>query len=307
MESQSTRRVSEKIKETNCFSGTSLLFATLSSVVCSAIVPVLGAGKLPTVAGAIVTPLVVSMFTTKGRIGLIRTVGMALLTAFAAIVTISGFTVPEAIAGEGSLTSAGTGTFVDTERKPTPTPPAPFPATHATTGPRTTGPSTHPATHPRPIVKLTPSRRRCPDAEVGETVTCKQIGITNAGATTFEVSTGELEGDQDDFTLTKVCHKTLKRGKSCSIQLEFHPTGAGAREVAVVVHVKPGGIAQRVGIWGNATESSAGPTPEPSSSPPPTPVPCDDGTAICWTTQPIQPVQPSQRTSASPGRTTPAS
>src|SRR5687768_13780578 len=116
MATQEHRHLSKEIKETNAFNPRSLTLATLSSVVSAAIIPVLGAGQVETLAGAALSPLVVAMFTTQGG-GLIRSAGVAALSAIALVITIGGFTVPEAIAGKGSLTAAGEGTFVNTERK----------------------------------------------------------------------------------------------------------------------------------------------------------------------------------------------
>jgi len=254
MESHDNRPISRQIKDTHAFSGKSLFFGILASAVCSAIIPALGAGRLATVAGAALSPLLVAMITTQGR-GPARSIGIALLSAFALVITIGGFTLPEAIAGQGSLTSAGSGTFWSTERTPEPTPPAVQKTNPPVLRPTTPKPTPPPATPAGMKVDI-PEIRKCPEVEVGGSEACKQIGIRNVGSTTVEVTTGELDGDQSsEFTLTKVCNGTLKPNTACSIRLRFQPTATGAHEAFLVVYLQPGGVERRVTITGNAVET----------------------------------------------------
>lgn len=283
----SGQQFGRQIRETNAFSGKSLFLGILASLVCSAIIPALGAGRVATLAGATLSPLLVAVITTQGA-GLIRSAGVAALSAIALVISIGGFTLPEAIAGHGSLTADGPGTFVNTRRGPTPTPPAPLPTkssvkpwTQPTKKPGTTQPTNKPSTSPSSQTRLQmPQIRKCPEVVVGETETCKQIGLRNVGTTTIQVTTSELEGENaDDFILTKVCNGTLKPDTACSVRLRFRPTAAGVREASVVVHLTAGGIARRVTITGNAIDNSEdnGGDPPPStptpflSSEPPTP------------------------------------
>ncbi len=272
------RQLGRQIKETNAFSSKSLLLGILASLVCSAIIPALGAGRIATLAGATLSPLLVAMITTHGA-GLIRSAGVAALSAVALIISIGGFTLPEAIAGHGSLTADGPGTFVNTRRGPSPTPPAPLPtkssvkpATQPTKKPGTTQPTNKPQTPPTSQAGLQlPSVRKCPEVLVGETESCKQIGLHNGGTTTIQVTTSELEGENaDDFILTKACNGTLKPDTSCSIRLKFRPTAAGVREASVAVHLTPGDITRRVTITGNAVDLTGEPTPTPTTEPPTT-------------------------------------
>ncbi|MEV0288394.1 hypothetical protein AB0H36_30100 [Kribbella sp. NPDC050820] len=277
MEPQQNRRpLSRQIKDTHAFSGKSLFFAVLASVVCSAIVPALGAGRTATVLGAALSPLVVAVISTQGP-GLARTIGIASLSAVALLITISGFTIPEAIAGNGSLTATGSGTFVTTKRSPTPTPPqvqaAPAgkpttirqPTSQPTSAPTsqpTSEPTRTPSPTPKPssseLVEL-PANRQCPDVPAGEAKACKQIGIRNTGTTNVQIATVSLDGDQASaFTLTKVCNGTLKPGTACSIRLRFEPMGLGAHEAVLVVRLDPGNVERRVTITGNATGSETG-------------------------------------------------
>ncbi|WP_405071515.1 choice-of-anchor D domain-containing protein [Kribbella sp. NBC_01510] len=278
MESQQNQRLGQQIKETNAFSHKSLFLGILSSVVSSAIIPALGAGRIATLAGAALSPLLVAVITTRGP-GVARTVGIAALSAIALVISIGGFTLPEAIAGRGTLTADGSGTFVNTRR--TPTPPLPSaPTTEPKTKPEATTP---PTTQPGPKLKM-PKSLTCPDAKVGEAEACKQIGVQNVGATTVEIGTAGLEGDQaGDFTLTKVCNGTLKPHSACSVRLTFQPTSAGVREAFLVVHLNPGDVTWRVTISGNAIDNGGDPEQSPgtpstspggaSQSPEPEPTP----------------------------------
>lgn len=257
METQQNHRVRRQLRETNAFSGTSLFFGVLSSVVCSAIIPALGAGRVATVIGAALSPLLVAMFTTRGP-GLIRTVGIASVTAIAFVISLSGFTLPEAIAGDGSLTSDRAGTFVYTKRGPTPTPPQTVPATKPTAGPEPSEPSSSPSPEPPEPSEAgaeieLPDRRECPEIAVGEVKVCKQIGIGNAGTKTVEIATGEMSGAHaDDFVITERCDGTLKPGTGCSVRLEFRPSGGGLREASLTFYVQPGDITREITVVGNA-------------------------------------------------------
>jgi hypothetical protein len=273
--------IGRQLKDTRAFSGTSLFFGVLASAGCAAIIPALGAGRLATVAGAALSPLLVALLTTRGR-GLIRSTGIAAVSALALIVTIGGFTVPEAIAGRGSLTGTGAGTFVTTKRVPAPAPPAPWPRTSAAvtpakppTPPRTSAPPTPPAG----MDIVIPEIRKCPEVQVGGAKACKQISIRNVGSTTVEVATGDVEGDHaGDFTLTRVCDGKLKPDTACSIRLRFWPTATGAREAFLVVHLQPGDVRRRVTLTGDAIDGGTeptGPTETPSPSPSPSPRPSE--------------------------------
>jgi hypothetical protein len=274
MATQEHRHLGQEIKETNAFNGRSLTLATLSSVVSAAIIPVLGAGQFETLGGAALSPLVVAVFTTRGG-GLVRGAGVAALSAIALVITIGGFTVPEALAGRGSLTAAGAGTFVSTERKPTPTPTEPVPTETTTKPPKK---STPPPKTPKPQGGMefeVPASRVCPEVLVGESEACRQIGVKNVGTTTIELTTEGLAGEQtDDFVLTKVCNGTLKPGTACSVRLRFRPTTTGLRGAEVVVHLNPGGITRRIKVSGTALDNNPSPgTPTPTDPAPPTETP----------------------------------
>ncbi len=282
MQPQQNRPISRQIKDTNAFSGTSLFFGILASAVCAAIIPALGAGRLATVSGAALSPLLVAIITTRGP-GLVRSAGIAALSAVALVITIGGYTLPEAIAGQGSLTGQGPGTFVNTKRTPTPTPPSPLPTKPTPTESPTPDPPTPTPPPPSPpgMILEIPEIRECPEVEVGGAKTCKQIGIRNVGSTTVEVVTGEIEGDASGaFALTKVCNGTLKPNTACSVRLRFRPTAAGVHEASLVLRLQPGDIEHRVTITANATEGGddPGPTETPSPSPdPPSPSPEPEG------------------------------
>lgn len=239
MEAQQDR-LGRQLKETKAFSPTSLFFGVLSSVVCTAVIPALGAGVPATLAGAALSPLLGAVITTQGH-GLVRTIAIACVCSVAAIVTIGGFTLPELVAGRGSLTSDRDGTFVSTERARTSPSPTPTP-TETPTG------------RLAPKVELVTSRK-CPDAKVGETSSCRQVGIQNVGRTTVRIDSADLAGEgAGDFTVYKHCHGTLQPGSACSVRMKFRPTAVGVRTAVLTVHVDPGDADHRVTITGEGKE-----------------------------------------------------
>ncbi|WP_328324608.1 hypothetical protein OHA70_33725 [Kribbella sp. NBC_00382] len=148
------------------------------------------------------------------------------------------------------------GTFVNTRRGPTPTAPVAMPAAKPTVRPKLTPPAEkHAPMRPSDEQAVTgfeaPASRQCPKTTVGESESCKQLGLGNVGATSLQVSTSELGGENaGDFVLTRKCDGMLKPGTACSIKVRFRPTAAGVREAFVVVTVSPGDIAHRIRITG---------------------------------------------------------
>jgi hypothetical protein len=251
-----TRPLGRRIKDTKCFSGTSLFFAVLVCLACSAVIPALGGGRAATIGGAVLAPVLVALATTRGR-GPIRGAGIAALTGVALVISIAGFTVPEVIRGNGSLTGTGSGTFLRTERFPTPTPPQPWPWTPhyavAAAPPTTAKPLAVPAA---PEVDV-PDERKCPNADVGTAKTCKSISIRNIGPRTVELATGDVEGDDAvDFILTKACDGMLKPGTACSIRIRYQPIDPGTHAAFIVLHVKPGNYELPIALTGTAAQSA---------------------------------------------------
>ena len=56
------RPYARRLRDTRCFSGTSLFFAVLASLACAAIIPALGGGRPATIAGAVLSPVAQVMF-----------------------------------------------------------------------------------------------------------------------------------------------------------------------------------------------------------------------------------------------------
>ena len=254
MDTQPHTQLGRQIKETKAFSTASLFFAILSSVVSAAIIPALGADRIATLGGAVLSPVLVATISTQrnGR-GLVRSVAIACLSAVALLITISGFTLPEAIAGAGSLTGDGAGTFVDTERRPE------SPESTSTTTP------VQSTTSPPGIKVELPASRTCPTVQVGESVACKQIGVRNIGTTTIQIDSADPEGDQaGQFVVTKACHGTLKPNSACSVKFHFAPTTAGLHQVVLIVRLNPGDITRRVTIKGDAGDNTVDPPVDPT-------------------------------------------
>lgn len=247
-----TRPLGRRIKDTKCFSGTSLFFAVLASVACAASIPALGGGRAATIAGAALAPVLVGLLTTRGR-GPIRGAGIAALTGVALVISIGGFTVPEAIRGNGSLTGKGSGTFLRTEHFPKPTPPQPWPWTPyyalAAAPPSIPNPPVNPEID-------VPDERRCPDVDVGTARSCKSLTIRNVGTRTVEIATGDVEGDDAvDFILTKACDGLLKPGTACSIRITYQPIAPGTHDAVIVMHVNSGSYELPVVLSGTATKA----------------------------------------------------
>jgi hypothetical protein len=166
---------------------------------------------------------------------------------------------------------------VDTKRGPTPAPAEPQPTKKPTVRPKVTPPTKKhetktPSTEQPSTGFKAPASWQCPKTSVGESESCNQLGLSNLGATTLQISTSELGGEQaGDFVLTKKCNGTLKPGTACSVRLRFRPTAAGVREAYVVVTVNPGDIAHRIRITGIAGDDEP-----PSTTPPPEPVPSNE-------------------------------
>ena len=249
-----TRPLGRRIRDTKCFSGTSLFFAVLVSVACSAAIPALGGGRVATVGGAVLAPVLVALITVRGR-GRIRGAGIAALACVALVISIVGFTVPEAIRGNGSLTGNRSGTFLPTERFPKLTQPQPWPWTARDTVVAAPPAAPRPSAIPAGLKVDVPDERQCPDAEVGTAKTCESIVIRNVRTRTVEIATGDVEGDDAvAFILTKACDGRLKPGEACSIRITYEPIVPGDHEAVIPLHLNPGGYELPIVLTGTATK-----------------------------------------------------
>jgi len=226
---QSLRR---ELQDASSFSAWALLLAILGSVAGTVITSAFGTGHWGALAGAAVGPVVSTTFTTKrtGEKGGVRNVIIAVLSASALFVTITGFTFADHVAGKSVLPGPDqrSGTFFGTGGQsgtPSPTP-SPTPST----GSGGSGPA----------IQVQPSGQLdCGTAAVGAPVSCSQpVTITSTGGSALQITNVEVTGpDAQDFIPGQDCAGTsLDPAKHCDLPVRFQPTAAGQRQATLVIH-----------------------------------------------------------------------
>ena len=92
---QTAENLSSQPQGESAFSWGALTAATLASVAGTVLPAAFGAGKLGTLAGTALGPVIASVFTTRSRAGRGRVVAIVVLSAVALIVAVTGFTFAE--------------------------------------------------------------------------------------------------------------------------------------------------------------------------------------------------------------------
>jgi hypothetical protein len=90
---------------TDALSPGRLALAVGASVVGTVIVASLGTSRVAALAGAVISPVISAIFTTRrtGLPGNMRAGAVAILALVAVLITVVGFTVPEAVAGKSLI------------------------------------------------------------------------------------------------------------------------------------------------------------------------------------------------------------
>jgi hypothetical protein len=89
---------------------------------------------------------------------------------------------------------------------------------------------------------------------VGTTSGPKQTVLTNVGATTLTINSITISPNAGDFNIqANTCGSTLAPGASCSINVTFSPTAAGARQASLVITDSDVTSPQKVALKGNGT------------------------------------------------------
>src|SRR5262245_39157638 len=212
-----------ELRQSDGFSLRGLFLAVLGSVVGASLTSAFGTGAWGALAGATVGPVVSTTFTAKraGEKGRVRNVTISLLSVGALLITVSGFSFADHIAGRSILpgTDDRAATF------PVPNPP----------------PAKKVAAPGGPGIEVDPSPEalECGDVAVGSNAPCLQpVTITSEGGSALDITTVEVTGsDQRDFTASDECvGKALDPGETCEMRVHFQPTMAGQRTATLVIH-----------------------------------------------------------------------
>lgn len=244
------RRLRRQIKDSEALRPRTLPLAVLASVVGTMLASAYGTGRTGALLSAATGPLITALFTTRGRMPA-RWAGIVLVTCVAVALTVTGFTVPELVLGGRSLLADRSGTFVPTEgggsSAASPSPSLPTPA-------RT------------PALETSATALACDGTPVGGAGRCPALTVRSVGTADLRVTGVAVEGGPaGEFRATAACPGPLPRGASCSIAVEFHPSGAGPRQAVLVVHQNLPGPATRVTLHGTGQDQGgSSPGPDPS-------------------------------------------
>lgn len=106
---------------------------------------------------------------------------------------------------------------------------------------------------PAPVVGLAPSSLAFGNQVVGTTSASRNITLSNTGNAALSITGIAASGA---FGVTHACGSSLPAGGSCTLQVSFTPTGAGAASGAVTVTSNAAGSPQSVSLSGTGTLNS---------------------------------------------------
>jgi pSer/pThr/pTyr-binding forkhead associated (FHA) protein len=187
----------------------------------------LGQSWLGSMGAAAVTSVVATVLQTRGRGHWLRLAGGAGL-AFALAVT--GISLPE-LGLQRALTNQ--------DRPATFVPPQLAPTTSSTPPTTSAPPTTEPP--PGPHIAIDPGGPvSCPDAAVGQVVTCPAVTIRSTGSTALVVGSFDLvEQVPGEFQVaagSSCIGRPLSLDETCTVELTFRPAQTGLRSARLVVH-----------------------------------------------------------------------
>ncbi|WP_396270500.1 choice-of-anchor D domain-containing protein [Ideonella sp.] len=106
---------------------------------------------------------------------------------------------------------------------------------------------------PAPVVSLAPGSLDFGNQVVGTSSANRNITLSNTGNAALSITGIAASGA---FGVNHACGSSLPAGGSCTLQVSFTPTGAGAASGAVTVTSDAAGSPQRVSLNGTGTLSS---------------------------------------------------
>jgi kumamolisin len=117
-----------------------------------------------------------------------------------------------------------------------------------------------------PTVTVSPTSLKFPKTAEGATSAKKPVTLTNTGTSTLDISNIATSGDFGQTTSSKPCGSTLAAGKSCTIEVTFTPTQAGARTGTLTITDNSPSSPQTVALSGTG-EAQATLTPASAKFP----------------------------------------
>jgi hypothetical protein len=210
------------------FSAGGLFLAIAGSAVGTVLTGAVGTGPWGTLAGATLGPVISTAFSTKraGEKGLVRSAAVAVLSAGALLITVTGFSLADAAAGRSIVPGTG-------ER------PGTFPVLSAAADGNGRDGGGGGDGGDLGIRVQPPESLDCGEVAAGASAPCPQpVTVTSTGTAQLRITSVEVTGrDDGDFTAGDQCTGArLDTGESCQLTVEFHPSDAGGREATLVVH-----------------------------------------------------------------------
>jgi hypothetical protein len=221
------RSLRRDLKEAPGFSALALLLAVLGSAAGAVITSAFGSGHWGTLAGAALGPVISTTFSTKrtGEQGRVRNATIIILSTGALLITVTGFTFADRVAGKSIL--------------PGPDPrPATFFALTSNQGTPSATPSAS-GTAPLDLQVQPAGPLDCGTVAVGADAPCPQpVTITSTGTDVLRITGIEVTGQNgQDFTPSQDCvGASLDPSQTCDLQVRFQPTAAGQRQTTLVIH-----------------------------------------------------------------------
>jgi Domain of unknown function (DUF4082)/Bacterial Ig-like domain/Bacterial Ig domain/Abnormal spindle-like microcephaly-assoc'd, ASPM-SPD-2-Hydin len=123
-------------------------------------------------------------------------------------------------------------------------------ADNATGSPQTVA-LTGTGTNPTPVVSLAPTSLAFAAQALNVASAAKAVTLTNTGTATLNITGYSFTGtNPTDFAQTHTCGTTLAVGASCTINVTFTPSAAGARSASLAIADNATGSPQTVALTG---------------------------------------------------------
>jgi hypothetical protein len=226
--SQPGRSLRRELQYAQGFSAWALLLAVLGSVAGTIFTSAFGTGHWGILAGAAVGPVISTTFSTRytGERGRVRNATIIILSIGALLITVTGFTFADHVAGKSVLPGPDpqAGTFFPASQ------PSSTPSVTLSSGPKRNGPA----------IQIQPSGPLdCGAAAISVATACPQaITITSAGTSALRIKSVVMAAsDMQDFIPSHDCvGKSLNPGQTCDLKVSFQPAAAGLRQATLVIH-----------------------------------------------------------------------
>jgi hypothetical protein len=114
------------------------------------------------------------------------------------------------------------------------------------------------AATPAPVASVSPGSVAFPSQTVKTTSSTVPVTLSNTGSAALDITSIAISGaEAGDFTQTNTCGNSLAPATTCTVNLSFTPTTAGARSAQLLITDNATGSPQTVALTGTGSANTA--------------------------------------------------